>query len=88
MTKEDITVYATQSCMYCHALADWLNENNIPHAIKFVDADESAYNEAKARLGGDIQVVPISFIKDTKIEGFNRAQFIDVLAKNGLNINA
>ncbi|MDO4870753.1 MAG: glutaredoxin family protein [Candidatus Saccharibacteria bacterium] len=86
MTKEDITVYATQSCMYCHALVDWLNENNIPHTLKFIDADEAAYNEVKTRSGGDIYGVPVTFIKNIKIEGFAREQIAAVLAQNGITI--
>lgn len=88
MTKDDITIYATQTCMYCHALTDWLDENKIDYTVKYVDTDADAYQEAKTRIGGEVQVVPITFIKDQKIEGFNRAQFASILTDHGLEINA
>lgn len=87
MTKDDITVYGTQTCGYCHALMAWLDDNKVAYTHKLIDTDPNAQIELAQRLGGSIQVVPITFVKDTLIEGFNRNQFVAVLKENGVEVS-
>lgn len=55
-----IKVYSTETCPYCHALMDWL------------DQQEINYEEVDASNLPDIEVVPVTEIGDQKIVGFDR----------------
>ncbi len=86
MTKDDIIVYGTPTCGYCHALKAWLDDNKIDYTYRDVATDPTAQTELMTKLDGNIQVVPVTFIKDVMIEGFNRHQFSAVLKDNGVEI--
>lgn len=55
-----IKIYTTPTCVYCHALMDWLDEKGIE------------YEEVDASEMDDIAVVPVTVIGDEKIVGFDR----------------
>ena len=55
-----IKVYSTQTCPYCHALMDWLDQQNVE------------YEEVDASNMPDIQVVPVTEINGERIVGFDR----------------
>lgn len=55
-----IKVYTTPTCVYCHALLDWLDELNVE------------YEEINAENLNDITSVPVTEINGKKIIGFNR----------------
>ena len=55
-----IKVYTTPTCIYCHALMDWLDEKGIE------------YEEVNATGVEGITTVPVTIIGDTRIEGFDR----------------
>ena len=58
MTK--IKVYTTPTCVYCHALMDWLDDMGVE------------YEECDASMRDDIAAVPVTIIGDEKIVGFDR----------------
>lgn len=65
-----IKVYTTPTCVYCHALMDWLDDQN----IKYEEVDATTSDEA-IELG--ISAVPVTIItdgegKETRITGFDR----------------
>ncbi len=66
-----IKVFTTPTCVYCHALMDWLEEQN----IKYEEIDATTSGEA-IELG--INSVPVTIITDdegkeiAKIVGFDR----------------
>ena len=66
-----IKVYTTPTCVYCHALMDWLDDQN----IKYEEIDATTSDEA-IELG--ISSVPVTIITDSKgkqianIVGFDR----------------
>lgn len=64
-----IKVYTTQTCPYCHALMDWLDDQNIK------------YEEIDASNMFDIDVVPVTEIGDERIVGFDRPGIKAALAK-------
>lgn len=86
MNKEDITVYATHTCGFCHALTDWLNDNKIDHEVKMVDSDMEAQKEFLERINGNFQGVPVTFIKDKMILGFDRNAIKMILEENGVEL--
>ena len=55
-----IKIYTTPTCVYCHALMDWLDEKGIE------------YEEIDASEMDDIAVVPVTVINGEKIVGFDR----------------
>ena len=55
-----IKIYTTPTCIYCHALMDWLDELG----IEYTELDATKYPE--------IQTVPVTEIGDVRIEGFDR----------------
>ena len=67
-----VKIYTTPTCMYCHALMDWLDSKG----IKYVEKDAT-----KER---DIKVVPVTVIGDVRIEGFDRPGVKKSLKQAGL----
>lgn len=55
-----IKIYTTPTCVYCHALMDWLDEMG----VKYQEVDATKYPE--------ITTVPVTEIGDEKIVGFDR----------------
>lgn len=55
-----IRVYTTPTCIYCHALMDWLDEMGVE------------YQELDATKEPDITSVPVTEINGKRIEGFDR----------------
>ena len=55
-----IKVYTTPTCVYCHALMNWLDEQGIE------------YQEMDATKEPDISAVPVTEINGERIIGFDR----------------
>lgn len=55
-----IKIYTTPTCVYCHALMDWLDEMG----VKYQEVDATKYPE--------ITTVPVTEIGNEKIVGFDR----------------
>lgn len=56
-----IKVYTTPTCVYCHALMDWLEQKGIE------------YQEIDASNDPDVTAVPVTDIDGQRIIGFDRA---------------
>ena len=55
-----IKIYTTSTCVYCHALMDWLDDMG----VKYVEVDATKHPE--------INTVPVTEIDGRKIVGFDR----------------
>ena len=64
-----IKVYTTPTCVYCHALMDWLNEIGVE------------YKEVDATTRDDIATVPVTEIGKEYIVGFDRPAIKRALKK-------
>ena len=64
-----IKVYTTPTCIYCHALMDWLDSLGVE------------YEEIDAREAEDITAVPVTEINGERIVGFDRPAIKKALAK-------
>lgn len=64
-----IKVYTTPTCIYCHALMDWLDELGVK------------YEEIDASTIPDIATVPVTEINGERIVGFDRPAIKKALAK-------
>ena len=67
-----ITVFTTPTCVYCHALMDWLDEMGVE------------YKEADASKVPGISAVPVTQIGEETIVGFDRPAIKKALKKQGL----
>lgn len=70
--KHKVKVYSTPTCPYCHAVKEFLKENN----IKFEDIDVSRNSNASKEMiekSGQMSV-PVIDIDGKIIVGFNRAE--------------
>lgn len=63
-----IKVYTTPTCIYCHALMEWLEEQGIE------------YQEIDASSMPGITAVPVTEIGNERIVGFDRAAIKAALA--------
>ena len=67
------TIYTTPTCMYCHALMEWLNQNNIEYTARDLTNPSVAF-EAEKQLGYPVTTVPTTVIGKDVIVGFNRSK--------------
>ncbi len=86
LTKDDIVVYSTMACPYCHAVQAWLKDNEIEFTPKMIDTDMAAQKELMDKLDGNFQGVPVTFIKDQMVLGFNRDQLATILEEQGFEL--
>lgn len=66
-----IKVYTTPTCVYCHALLDWLDEIGVE------------YEEINAENSPEIKSVPVTEINGERIVGFDRPAIKRHLKKLG-----
>lgn len=64
-----VKVYTTPTCVYCHALMDWLDEMGVE------------YEEHSADERDDIAAVPVTVIGTSTIVGFDRPAIKKALAQ-------
>lgn len=67
-----VTVYTTPTCVYCHALMDWLDNLGVE------------YKEADASNDPKISAVPVTLIGEQRIIGFDRPAIKKALKKANL----
>lgn len=63
-----VKVFTTPTCVYCHALMEWLDEQGIE------------YEEVSASSDPTISAVPVTEIGDKRIIGFDRRAIKKALA--------
>lgn len=64
-----IKVYTTPTCIYCHALMDWLDNQGV------------GYEEIDASGDSSITAVPVTVIGEERIIGFDRPAIKRALEK-------
>ena len=64
-----IKIYTTPTCVYCHALMDWLDEKGVE------------YEEIDATMDDSIEIVPVTEINGERIVGFDRPAIKRALAE-------
>ena len=67
-----IKIYTTPTCIYCHALMDWLDDLGVE------------YEELDATKYDNIATVPVTEIGDERIVGFDRPAIKKALKNNGI----
>ena len=73
---ENITVYTSTSCHYCHLLKDYLKEKNVAFDERNIDTD----SDARAFLiKNRIMGVPAMYVGEQQIVGFDKEKIEEVL---------
>lgn len=77
--KNNIIVYVKKTCMHCHNLTNWLEENDISYEQRGIDNQEYL-NELKDHKGLGVPFTVIQGSnKSTKITGFDKLKLTELL---------
>lgn len=74
---EEIEVFSTPSCPYCHKLKDWLDENDYDYQDYDVSNNRDKAKEMIERTGQ--RGVPQTFIGDKEIIGFQPEKIKEIV---------
>lgn len=72
----DVTIYSSNTCPYCVAAIDYLNEKGVDFVEKNINEDANARKELMARghMG-----VPVIVVGDEEIVGFDKPKLDQLL---------
>ncbi len=73
----DVTIYTSNTCPYCVAAKNYLDENSVGYTEKNVQTDKEARKElmSMGHMG-----VPVLVINGEEVVGFDKARIDDLLA--------
>ena len=74
---KNVTIYSTPTCHFCHAAKEFFKKNNITFTDKDVSSDQTSRAEMLERSGQ--MGVPVIFIDDEMIVGFNEPKLRELL---------
>ncbi|MCL1839386.1 glutaredoxin family protein [Candidatus Saccharibacteria bacterium] len=74
-------IYTTPTCVYCHALMDWLDQKGILYEERNTLSLDPADEIAK-KFGYEFETVPTTIIGDEVIVGFNRPAILRALKRD------
>lgn len=74
--SKNVTVFSSNTCGYCTMVKDYLNEKNVAFVERNVSSDVEARKElmSKGFMG-----VPIIYVEDEVIQGFDKAKLDELL---------
>lgn len=78
MSKK-VEIYSTTRCPYCVMAKDYFEAKGVEYTDYNVESDMEKAREMIERTGGE-QGVPMIFIDDVLVKGFNRPQIDALLA--------
>lgn len=81
--KPKVIIYTAGWCNFCHSMMDWLKKQGVEYEEKSTD-DEKINAELMEKLGGNFQGLPVVFIGEDQIQGFDRLKVQSALQKYGL----
>lgn len=76
----DIVLYSLSTCPFCHKAKELLDKRNVRYVERVIDKDEVARKEAD---GLKIKSVPVIYIGDQSMRGFDEAKLVELLEKHG-----
>lgn len=79
--KTPIVIYTSEHCMYCKALKDDFQQLRLEYKNVSLQADPKQFAALKAT---GLEVVPVVFIADTRIVGYNKQLINHTLTEKGL----
>ncbi|OGI86611.1 NrdH-redoxin [Candidatus Nomurabacteria bacterium RIFCSPLOWO2_01_FULL_41_12] len=75
--KQNVTIYSTPSCHFCHMAKDFFKANNITYTEHNVAGDMEKRKEMIEKSGQ--MGVPVIIIGDELIVGFNKPKIVQLL---------
>ena len=75
---KNVTIYSTPSCHFCHMAKDFFKANNIAYTEYDVAGDMAKRKEMIEKSGQ--MGVPVIFIGDDMIIGFNKPKIAQLLS--------
>ena len=82
--KSQVVVYGASWCGYCHAITDWLKQQNVTHTYKDIEDDEPAKQELLDKMDGEFRGIPVTIIGDDIVLGFDRPTLDSLLEEHGI----
>jgi glutaredoxin len=76
----DVVVYTLSTCPFCQQAKALLAKQNINFVERVIDKDEVARKEAD---GLKINSVPVIYIGDSSMRGYNEAKLVELLNSHG-----
>lgn len=77
-----VTVYSTPTCVFCHALKEYLNHKGVAFTEKDITGDEAAQKWVFEHTGQ--LAVPVSDIEGNVVLGFDRPRIEALLREKKL----
>ena len=77
MMNHTVTIFSTQSCMYCKMAKQFFKEKNVPYSEKDVGVDAAAREDMIKRSGQ--YGVPVIDIDGKLVIGFDKRAIADML---------
>ncbi len=74
--SKNVVVYTSNTCGYCHAAKDYLNEIGVPFTEKNVSTDTQARKELMSQ---GFMGVPVIFVDEEVIQGFDKGKLEELL---------
>jgi glutaredoxin-like YruB-family protein len=78
-TVQKVVIYSTPTCPICKRAKEYLSKNGVPYQDIDVAADKEAAREMIHKSGQ--MGVPVIFVDDKMMVGFNQAKLDELLAK-------
>lgn len=76
----EVVLYSLSTCPFCHKAKELLDKRNVRYVERVIDKDEAARKEAD---GLKINSVPVIYIGDQSMHGFDEAKLVELLDKHG-----
>lgn len=76
-TIQQVEIYSTSTCHFCHAAKDWMTEKQIPF-IDYNVGEDMARRKEMVEITGQLGV-PVIKIGDEVMVGFNQEQLAKIL---------
>lgn len=73
---DKVIVYSSDTCPYCTAVKNFLDENKVEYEVKNVSHDTEARNEL---IEKGYRGVPVTVIGDEEVVGFDQAKLVKLL---------
>jgi len=77
---QNVIIYSTPTCHFCHAAKDFFKEHNIPFTDHDVLADQSKRAELIEKSGQ--MGVPVILVGNEVVVGFDKEQLVELLGIN------
>ena len=83
-SSDQVIIYSTTWCAFCHTEAQWLDKLGVNYVKKDIEADKDAYDELIKKLGGNFQGVPVTDVSGDISTGFDRPKLEAAMKKHGI----